>query len=376
MPRTAFSTYYARELDPEQLMALINHIDPGTVDPGADLPTPVREWIRGDIVCSSCGATGAQIVRPSHSRARASVVRQGHFRFVSATGDDAHHRFCEFRGDASDQHNESLVELGNARTTETRWIRALVCKGIENGIFNQAAIRGMRQWFFDLKTQSRMRMSVPPEAVDWIARLQRHPSHYRWPFHPVHAEMPGYRWDLAATYQFTEDNLPLFELIRGAPHEANTRQKAKALALRYQGLEVFDPAVLRPYYDVTLSLAMFIARNSDSGGGKSRPEEYRFTGVPLALLALCALLLFISNWDLNTAIATSARLFAAPRATDDTLGNVIGLNPFHDYAPWKLLAIASTVAAQSPNGFEYEAQLRSIEARLRETHRQWKAGGS
>jgi hypothetical protein len=375
MPRTAFSSYYARELDPEQLVALINQVEPGTVDASTDILPAVRDWIRTDVVCSSCGARDAQIVRTAQSATRATAIRQAHFRFVSATGEDAHHMFCEFRADAADQQSEALVDLGSARTAETRWVRELVCRGIQSGILSQASIRGMRQWFFDLKTESRMRIAVQPEAIDWIAKLQRHPSYHRWPFHPIHAEMPGFKWDLAASYQFTEENLALFDLIRGVGHDASTRQKAKALAGRHHDREVFDHAVLRPYYEATLSLAIFIARNSDFGGGKGRPDEFRFKGVPIPLLALCALLLFISNWDLNAAIGTSARLFAAPPATDTTLGNVIGLNPFHDYAAWNLLAVASDVASQSPRGFDYEGQLNTIELRLRQEHREWKAGG-
>jgi len=60
-------------------------------------------------------------------------------------------------------------------------------------------------------------------------------------------------------------------------------------------------------------------------------------GPPVALLALCALVLFISNWDMNAAIAALSRLLLAPVPSDLTLGNVIGLNPFHEYAAWRIL---------------------------------------
>ena len=55
------------------------------------------------------------------------------------------------------------------------------------------------------------------------------------------------------------------------------------------------------------------------------------------------------------------------------LGNVIGLNPFHDYSAWRLVIASSEVAARSPNGLDYGARLAAIEAELREQHRLWKS---
>ena len=56
------------------------------------------------------------------------------------------------------------------------------------------------------------------------------------------------------------------------------------------------------------------------------------------------------------------------RAERPTLGNVIGLNPLHDYDGWRFIIYAQDIAAKSPNGFNYAAQLTEIEARLREQH--------
>ena len=56
---------------------------------------------------------------------------------------DAHHRFCEFHGaDGQERQSENLVNFGSTKTIETRVIGRLVCKGIEQGIFDQTAIRG------------------------------------------------------------------------------------------------------------------------------------------------------------------------------------------------------------------------------------------
>jgi hypothetical protein len=72
----------------------------------------------------------------------------------------------------------------------------------------------------------------------------------------------------------------------------------------------------------------------------------------------------------------SPSLLAAPAPADLTLGNVIGLNPFHDYDSWRFIIDAQVIAAKSPNGFDYPGQLKKIEARLREQHRLWKGRAS
>jgi hypothetical protein len=190
--------------------------------------------------------------------------------------------------------------------------------------------------------------------------------------HPVQAEMPGFLWEQAAIYQFTEENLALFEMVRGAPHDTEHRRKARELAAKYNAQEMFNVTTLKPYYEAALALSAFIAINSALKFGKTRPDNYRFKGAPAPLLALCALVLFVSNWDMNTAIAKFAKILAAPDPADILLGNVIGLNPFHDYASWHLVIVAGEVAAHSPNGFDYPVLLAATEARLHEQYRVWK----
>lgn len=84
-------------------------------------------------------------------------------------------------------------------------------------------------------------------------------------------------------------------------------------------------------------------------------------------------MLFVSDWDMNAAIAAFAKLLSAPEPSDGALGNVIGLNPFHEYAAWRLVIASAEVAAKSPIGLDYNARLAGIEAALREQHRLWKS---
>lgn len=372
MPTTAFSTYFKRELDVGQLARLMLADAPGATE--EQLSDAQRTWVRGDVRCSSCGVGGAQIVRASRPAGARGMLRQAHFRFVGDDAMDAHHRFCEFHG-TDDEHrqSENLVNFGNTKTQETRLIRDLVCKGIEQGIFDQPAIRAMRQHFFDLKADHRLVVSIESAALDWVAQLQRHPSYHRWVFHPVQAQLPGFDWKQAARHEFTEQFWSLFERLKGR-YVGDARTRAKDLVARFAGQEVFDPAALKASYELTLQLAAFVARNSGLDFGRLKPDEYRWKGAPPALLALCALLLSVSAWDLNAAIDKFARILAAPEAADPLLGNVLGLNPFHDYAAWQFVVLAQELAQQPTGVRVYNDELDRIEAELREAHRVWLAG--
>lgn len=372
MPITAFSIHFSRELDVGQLARLIL---PDAPDASEDhLSDDQRVWIRTDVRCSSCGVGGAQIVRATKPAGARGGIRQAHFRFVGDDAKDAHHSFCEFHGaDDHAQQPESLVDFGSAKTIETRLIGKLVCKGIEQRIFDQTAIRGMRQWFFDLKAANRVLIAIDSTAVDWLSALLRHPSYHRWNFHPVQAQFPGFDWKLATRQAFTEQFWPLFEYMSGRRLN-DTTARTRDLVARFGGQEVFNPTALKPSYELTLQLATFIGRNSGLDFRRSKPEGYYYNGAPPALLALSALILFVSDWQLNAAIGKLAQILAAPDPSDPLLGNVVGLNPFHDYAAWQMLVLAQEIAEQPTGVRVYDAELARIEAKLREVYCVWTQG--
>jgi hypothetical protein len=347
---------------------------PISAEQASDIDPKWSEWIQSDIQCSSCGRLGAQVVRSARARGTQKLIRQSHFRFAGRDGQDAHHPFCEFYGE-DDSHviqPDGLVNLGSEKSADTRLIRQLVCKGIEQKLFDQSSIRAMRQWFFELKAASRFRLTVTSEQIEWTRCLRRHPHYQRWVFHPAQAEMPSFNWAAAARYQFTEEYFEVFDLLRETPVEPHHWRRAQELIVKYRDHEVFYVTTLRPHYDAALALCAFVANNAGIKFSPIRPDSYRWKGPPVPLLALCAVMLFISAWDVNTAIAKFAKLGTAPPPGDLFLGNVIGLNPFHEYTPWRLVQLSADVAAQSFTGLDYPGQLASIEAKLREQHRLWK----
>ncbi|WP_315769021.1 MULTISPECIES: hypothetical protein [unclassified Bradyrhizobium] len=97
--------------------------------------------------------------------------------------------------------------------------------------------------------------------------------------------MPAFNWKVAAKYQFTEDNLHLFDLIKGVPIDHGICCQAGELLHKHYQREVVDPTVLQSNYDAAVSLSGFVARNSSIEFGKVRPEYFGLKGPPTALLA-------------------------------------------------------------------------------------------
>ncbi len=375
MPKTAYSTQFRREVDVVQLLALVNGIQPDQLDPRAEVPAEIKALVRSDVACSSCGVAGAQIVRPA-TGTKGQTLRQAHFRFASETGADMHHPFCEFSGEDSlvKRRNDHLIDFGAAKTSETEQIRLLVCKGITRKDFDQSTIRAMRQWFFDLKVSHRFEVTATPAIFDWMLALARYSFvSFPWDFSPEYGDLPDYEWREAAKGIFAAENKDLLTAIRGL-HPLVVR-RGKALAAQHFGQEEFKPAVLEPYYVAALNLATFLSVNGGIPWGKIKPMAYRWQGASGPLLALSALLLFASDWNEAAAIRMFVAILASPTPPDLTLGNVIGLNPFHDYPAWKAVQLASSIPADRPGGFDFFAELRAIELKLREVHRAWRQSG-
>ena len=237
-------------------------------------------------------------------------------------------------------------------------------------------MREMRQWFLDTKKAHVFRMDVSEEMVRWCAALWEHAWQDGLPFQPAFGDLPGFDWKRAAGKRFGEINAGLIERCR--KHWWGLREKdglARTLQLvrKSETQTVFDVRVLADKYQMTIDLANFAAKYS---GVVKAPVIYRNQAPPkgaVALLALSALLLFVGNWQLDRAVEMFVRLRTAEPARDETAGNLIGLNPFHDFVAWESVMLAREVAADSHNGLSASDQLTMIEADLRDQYRRWKA---
>jgi hypothetical protein len=57
----------------------------------------------------------------------------------------------------------------------------------------------------------------------------------------------------------------------------------------------------------------------------------------VSVMALSALLLFVNRWNMEEAISSFVIISALAGHADPSLGNIMGLNPFHDYVAWEKL---------------------------------------
>ena len=374
MSATGFSHHFARELDVEQLLELMKL--GGGIDGSATgdfVPPAWLAHIRTDVECPSCFVRGAVLVRGTHSMRTGKALRQAHFRFIGSDGQDAHHPLCDFyHSGAPTSRSEHAVDFGSDKSALTRAVRKLVCSGIELGVFDQPAMRDLRKWFFEKRLQNRFDLALPPEAVDWYSKLMAYAS-TGLPFRPVHGELAGFDWKQAARQRLRERHAQLVGSplrVYGWPKEAG---RAKALIIKHVNQRVFDPASLQSYYAQTISLARFAASHYPSLAISQR--QLYDIGVDdrmRAIMALCALLLNVSGWSTDLAVEKLITLIKAPEPRSGTLGNMIGLNPFHDYVAWSLIRHLSDVFAGADINFDHDGEVAAIERGMRAEHEEWR----
>ncbi len=365
MPLTAYSTSYPGERDVDQILAQLSLQFGQPYTSVQDIPEVWRAYLRSDLQCPSCFVTGAEVVRSATKTGKAS--RQSYFRFTTP----GHKEHCDFGSpETANTVPENLLSLTDSKSNLTRAVRNLVCTGIEQEVFNQVSIRDMREWFFNKKIESLFVVSLDPRLYKWLSDLQA--ASFRSAgslppgvaLTPEIAALPEFDWRAEAARRVMDLN---------PQHQANIMalwnrriavfgdagKRAESLAQRYQGRTVFDPTVLADEYRKTCSLADFIGHNYEplkaAKGGSGA----------VSVLAFSALLLFISGWNMSMAIADFARIALSVGQANQDLGNIMGLNPFHDYEAWKLLKQLQELEIAVPQNSDIKAQLVATEMALR-----------
>jgi hypothetical protein len=136
--------------------------------------------------------------------------------------------------------------------------------------------------------------------------------------------------------------------------------RAAFLASRYQDEVVFDPSPLEAQYQCTIHLAEFISENYEPIGryAKNRGNEKYAP----AVLAFAALLLYGEHWDVDGAAAVFGRIAVGASDADGDLGNVIGLNPWHDFEAWRQIKALQDLSLAMPAG-AWQRRKRSLRLR-------------
>ncbi|EAN8801141.1 hypothetical protein EP620_23430, partial [Salmonella enterica] len=82
------------------------------------------------------------------------------------------------------------------------------------------------------------------------------------------------------------------------------------------------------------------------------------------LMALSALLLFISEWDSTLAQEKVNLLLQNDSAIDLNAGNVIGLNPFIHYSAWIIIKELNSLQKLYGQHIDFDDEFNSEKARL------------
>ncbi|CAM2198413.1 conserved protein of unknown function (plasmid) [Paraburkholderia kururiensis] len=377
MPITAYSFEARRELDLGQWLTLNGYLpknDPELLS----LPSELRAKAAVDIECSCCGAGGATLVRGAHSRGNGKAVAQGHFRFRTADGANPHDPLCDFFDEQAVRGTEYLFGFADDRSALTRAIRDLVCRGIGAGLFSAVDMHSMRQWFLHEKAAHAVVLDVTPEQLQWCVDMHAADawSPASLPFMPEHGAIPGFDWNVAARLEWVRRNSDLFaEVERSVHFRRQTIERPLRLLGQHGGQIVLDPSALRERYEVACRLARFAAFYLFDPGATppAIADQHPSLWGPAAhaVLAFCSLLLFVSDWDIQRASALFGRIKGVGPAPDAPDGNLIGLNPFHDYQAWQVINSARRVIAKRVDDRAVSVQIADVRGEMETAYRDW-----
>jgi hypothetical protein len=326
MPITAFSASTGHELDVAQALSRLGMSTTLLLGQEAShIPDVLRGVIKEDMECPCCFVRGAEVVREGRS-ASGKVIRQPCFRFPE------HKPHCDFsRSDDAKELSDNLVRFGSERSELTRIVGKLVCGAIHSGAVSQSAIRDMRKWFFSQKIDNSFVVSVKPSTVRWAADLNRAIAFSFGENFKVSSALgavPGFDWKNAARLHVIEKYRPISDVVWELRLHA-CGDRVETIAKNRAGQTLFDPTPLHEKYKFARQLAWFMSHNY--GPARQRTKFSTHDGMGAAMLAFAALLLFVSDWQMDAAIERFALSAGSAAVADNSLGNVVGLNPFHDY---------------------------------------------
>lgn len=227
----------------------------------------------------------------------------------------------------------------------------------------------MRAWFFGEKIKTSFQVTLDPQVPRWLGMLWRIDSPLAGQLPQgvsltrEIAAMPGFDWSIESARILRERYNPILRAIREKRLWLHgVVERIESLAKRYQGETVFDPTVLQPKYEQSLALARFISENYAPIKRANRSKQ---GDIAVCVLALSALLLFMNDWNLDHAVETFARISVSAGQADQSLGNVMGLNPFHDYQAWSKLRQLQDLEITLPASADLRIERQQIEEELR-----------
>ncbi|HEX4709706.1 hypothetical protein [Phenylobacterium sp.] len=368
MSHSAFSQHYDRELDVRQLLRLRGVT--ATLDDAAfELTASERDWMRADLLCPSCRCAGASVVLSDVVKPRGRNTRQAHFRFLDGAGRTAHTLGCDFYPLDDEPGFVRGVDVQfSANDKDTRVVRELVCKAVGAGELTRADIYAMRSWFLAQRDASTFDVRGSSGMVDWLWGLRGLPTYEAVEFKPFHVTLPGFdtrnalRRHMAFLYK---------DFLAGQPRvpfDAPVRDRAKRLLTAHQGGQLIMMGPLREKFDAAVTLASLMVQYGELKLSQRR-IDYFGKNAPPALLALSATLLFVSDWHLDAAFERFATISATALPADLTAGNVMGLNPFHDFAALEIARFVASLSPEPGRAYDLQAEFEAVREMIMSTMR-------
>lgn len=303
------------------------------------------------------------------------MVRQAHFAFRKSNGEDAHKVFCDhYKGSdrIKDSAGEAFTNLNRKDNSDvTKAVRELVCRGIENNIFSQEDIRNMRQWFTELRESGTQLIDYSPHIVNLVRAAIYYRSYNQEYVFDINKKDEqwfnideelykslSYKYPSVLIDLFYENNKNFLRAIQGS----TITKQAHRLIRKDNGQHVYDRRLLNDKYNDALDLALYIARKHENLTRKfSRKNDLKKAS---QLLAVAALLLFISEWDMNTAIEKFQKLVEAGQSILPDAGNVIGMNPFIHYDAWEVVHTIKDLMSSLPDFTNVNTEFLAEKKRL------------
>lgn len=358
MTDTAFSKTLQREVDPEQYIQLLN-LDESNV----------HAFARDDVICPICEVGGGSYVNASKG---GYYRRKAHFRFNGENNESAHHPSCDFYNEhLSHEVSKHLIRFTTERAKITQVIRKLVCAAIQEEIFTQETMRKMRQWFFNKRVESTFKITLDIDQLEWLSYIAGLPVYphasFREsliPFHPVQATVPGFDWKKAILRETVRIHQPVLNKLAGMGIYRKQLEELYEHMCRTPKATLLDPALLQDEYGKTLQLTSFIVNNHIEFQNKAVRDK---ADGEQKLLAFSALLLFVSEWNIDKAIEKFAVIANVEEVNDLLAGNFIGLNPYYK------ISLANTAKALQdiwPVEFE-EVEQWQVEKKMRDSYEEY-----
>ena len=351
MPISAYSNSLQNELDVLQYLEKINIED-----------SKLNEFVKADVVCPICKATGAGIVN--------GKVKQSYFRFLNNEGKTSHHIACDYYTEDSSNilKNENQVNFMKPRTDLTRLLRALVCAGLQIGVFDQKKMHEMRRWFFESRRDSLFEIKIELSEVEKIKRVTDEGLFWdSVPFHPSYPSLPRYDWVRGVKMEYDRQNIPLRRRLLDNKIHISLIAPIHTFLSKNERRFIIDPSVLQDKYEATVKLSKLIMFMSPQVSIKMRKKFAYNVQNESFLNAFSALLLFISDWNFEIAVDKFVEISRVENIIDENAGNFIGFDPFHKYEFYAALKKLSELAPWEINNKEKD----DIEVEMRKKFSDW-----